>query len=273
MTSDTRAEHGFSVDVDDRGVVRLTIDRPQVRNAFDDELVTALTQAARRLGDDAAVRVVVLTGRGAMFSAGADLDAMRASAGRTYDDNVADALTLGAMFRTLWDLPQPVIGRINGSAFGGGAGLVAVCDVAITVPDAMFGFPEVRLGLVPAVVSPYVVRRIGPGPARALFVTGERIDAAHAARVGLVQRVVADSDLDAAVEQVVAACLRGGPAAIAVAKRLPELALGDLDAATATTPSLIADARAGAEGREGVAAFLERRRPSWAEDTGSPGRG
>lgn len=252
---------------DGRGVATVTMSRPQVRNAFDDRLVDALHDAAGSLAADEDVRVVVLTGAGSAFSAGADLDWMRATRGNSYEANVAGSARMEAMFRALYDLPQPLIGRINGAALGGGAGLAAVCDVVIAAADATFGFPEVRLGLAPAVISPYVVRKVGPSFARCMFVTGERFDARRAREAGLVHEVAADLvSLDAAVAAVVDRCLRAGPAAAAAAKRLVDLALAPLDRAAADTVPLIAHLRASDEAQEGMRAFLERRTPGWAAD-------
>ncbi|HVL98136.1 MAG TPA: enoyl-CoA hydratase-related protein [Egibacteraceae bacterium] len=255
----------LAVDRDGRGVATVTMNRPEVRNAFDDGLVAALLAAADALAADDAVRVVVLTGAGGVFSAGADLGWMRATRGYSHADNLADAKRLAAMLRALHDLPKPLVGRVNGAALGGGVGLVAVCDVALTVADATFGLPEVVLGLAPAVVSPYVVRKVGPSFARAAFVTGARFGAERARQVGLVHEVSVDAAaLDAAVAACVERCLRAGPRAVAAAKRLPEGALRPLDEAAAATAEVIADLRVGAEAQEGMAAFLDRRAPPWA---------
>ncbi|MGH8929422.1 MAG: enoyl-CoA hydratase-related protein [Egibacteraceae bacterium] len=254
------------VHVDGRGVATVTLDRPEVRNAIDDRLADQLRRAAEALSEDPAVRVVVLTGAGSVFSAGADLAWMRSMKDRSREENLADATRMDAMLRTLWDLPKPLIGRVNGHALGGGAGLVAACDVAIAVADAQFGFTEVTLGLAPAVISPYVVRKVGRSFARATFVTGERFGAERALAAGLVHRVVAPGELAAAVDGMVTQCLRGGPEAIAVAKSLPDLALRPIDEATAETPGIIAALRVGEEGQAGMHAFLDRRVPAWAPD-------
>jgi len=252
------------IDHDDRGVATVTMDRPQVRNAFDDTLITELRRAAQALGADASVRVVVLTGAGDIFSAGADLNWMRSMKEWTFDENVADSTRMNAMFRALYDLPKPLIGRINGHALGGGTGLTAVCDIAISVEGALFGFTEAVIGLAPAVISPYVVRKVGRSFARATFVTGERFDAARAMTAGLVHQVVAGADeLDAAVEDAIGRCLKAGPTAAAAAKRLPDLALLPLDEAALQTVKIIAGLRVGDEGQEGMTAFFEKRRPSW----------
>ncbi len=256
------------VSVDGHGVATVTMDRPEVRNAFDDQLILELTETARRLGEDPAVRVVVLTGAGEVFSAGGDLNWMRGMAAYSREENEADAVRMNAMFRALYDLPKPLIGRVNGHAIAGGTGLSAVCDIVIAVQPALFGLTEVVLGLAPAVISPYVVRKIGVSHSRALFVTGELFDTERALRIGLVHQVVADVQaLDAAVDATVRRCLKAGPQAIAVAKRTPDLALAPLDEATRITPGLIAGLRAGAEGQEGMQAFLQKRPASWVPGT------
>ena len=251
------------VERDGRGVATVTMDRPEVRNAFDDALVADLREAAEALAGDEAVRVVVLTGAGPVFSAGADLRWMRAMKGYSFAENVADARHTDAMLRALHDLPKPLVGRVHGHALGGGTGLVAVCDIAVAAEDALFGFTEVTLGLVPAVISPYVVRKVGRSFARSTFVTGERFGAARALEQGLVHEVVPADVLDEAVDDAVERCLRAGPKAAAEAKRLPELALDDLDAATGRMPEVIARVRVDDEAQEGLSAFLERRRPDW----------
>ena len=256
------------VDLDDRGVATVVMDRPQVRNAFDAALIAQLHDTALRLGADDAVRAVVLTGAGDVFSAGADLNWMASMKGWTYEENVADSSRMDAMFRALYDLPKPLIGRVNGHALGGGTGLTAVCDIAIAVIGALFGFTEVVLGLAPAVISPYVVRKVGRSFARSVFVTGERFGADRALAAGLVHEVVDPAALDAAVEAAVVRCLLAGPGAIAAAKRLPDLALRDLDEASAQTVHVIAGLRVGEEGQEGMQAFFDRRRPAWVPDPG-----
>jgi methylglutaconyl-CoA hydratase len=258
------SEYGrIRVDIDARGVATVTMDRPEVRNAFDDELIAELQRAASALAVDDAVRVVVLTGAGAVFSAGADLNWMRSMKDWTFEENVADSSRMDAMFRALYDLPKPLIGRINGHALGGGTGLTAVCDIAIAVDSARFGFTEVVLGLAPAVISPYVVRKVGRSFARAVFVTGERFDAERARQAGLVHQVVDADDLDAAVAAAVDRCLKAGPLAAAAAKRLPDVALRPLDEAAAQTVRIIAGLRVGDEGQEGMAAFFDKRPAAW----------
>ena len=254
------------VERDGRGVATVTMDRAEVRNAFDPVLIAELTRVGEELAADDGVRVVVLTGAGEVFSAGADLNWMKSLKDATYDENVADSTRLDAMFRTLWQLPQPVVGRINGHALGGGTGLTAVCDIAIAVEDASFGFTEVVLGLAPAVISPYVLRKVSLSFARSVFVTGERFSAERAHAAGLVHEVVTRAALDEAVEAAVRRCLAAGPLAAVAAKRLPEIALQPLDDAAAQTVEIIAGLRVGAEGQEGMAAFFERRKPNWARE-------
>jgi methylglutaconyl-CoA hydratase len=255
------------IDRDDRGVATVTMDRPEVRNAFDDTLIAELRAAAQILGADDSVRVVVLTGAGDIFSAGADLNWMRSMKEWTFDENVEDSTRMNAMFNTLYDLPKPLIGRINGHALGGGTGLTAVCDIAISVDTALFGFTEVVLGLAPAVISPYVVRKVGRSFARAVFVTGERFDASRAQAAGLVHQVVSDTtELDAAVEAAVGRCLKAGPTAVAAAKQLPDLALQPIDDAAIQTVRIIAGLRVGDEGQEGMSAFFDKRRPGWVPE-------
>lgn len=258
------------IDRDDRGVAVVTMDRAAVRNAFDATLIDELHRAAEALGGDDEVRVVVLTGAGQVFSAGADLTWMGSMKDWSFEENVADSTRMDAMFRTLYDLPKPLIGRVNGHALGGGTGLAAVCDIAIAADGALFGFTEVVLGLAPAVISPYVVRKVGRSFARAVFVTGERFDARRAQEAGLVHLVVEADGLDAAVAEAVDRCLRAGPNAIAAAKRLPDLALRPLDEATRETVRLIAGLRVSDEGQEGMAAFFDKRPPAWVPGPEEP---
>lgn len=253
------------VDVDDRGVATVAMHRPEVRNAFNAALIAEMTAVTADLAADDAVRVVVLTGAGEVFSAGADLTWMGSMKGWTREENEADSRRMDAMFRGLWDLPKPLIGRINGHAIAGGTGLAAVCDIAIAVEGARFGLTEVVLGLSPAVIAPYLVRTIGISHARALFVTGELFDTSRASLIGLVHQVVAsEEDLDAAVATAVDRCLRAGPGAVAVAKTVPDLVMGGtLDEVTALTPGIIARLRVGEEGQEGIQAFFDKRPAAW----------
>jgi methylglutaconyl-CoA hydratase len=247
---------------DARGVARLVLARPERRNAFDASLVAEL---ARQVGAiDRAARVVILASEGETFCAGADIEWMRGMADYTLEENVADSEALARVYRALYELPMPLVARVQGPAIGGGAGLVAVADIAVASTAAFFAFTEVRLGILPAVVSPYVVRKVGPARATTLFVTGARIDATRAHEIGLVERLAEPAELDAAVERVVGAILEGGPAAVNAAKRLVREVEGRAPADVADlTVRRIADIRVGAEGQEGLRAFLEKRKPRW----------
>ncbi|MGN6379010.1 MAG: enoyl-CoA hydratase-related protein [Gaiellales bacterium] len=241
-------------------VATLTLNRPQVRNALDLALIAQLTQLFRALAMDD-TRVIVLTGAGDAFCAGGDAEWMRRSRELTDEANVADAAAVSAMLEAIDGCPKPVVARVNGHAMGGGAGLVACADVAVAAEGARFGFPEARLGLIPSTISPYVLRKIGPGHARALFVTGRRFDAAQAMRIGLVHGVVPAAELDAEVTRTVDDLLACGPVAIAEAKRLVRDATDDL-----VLPDLalrLASVRAAPEAQEGLAAFLAKQTPGW----------
>lgn len=252
----------------DGPVARLRLDRPELHNAFDAALIAALTGALEQLAADADVRVVVLEGSGRSFSAGADLNWMRGMAAAGEAENREDALALARLMRTLDELPKPTIARVHGAAFGGGIGLVACCDIAIGVPEAKFGLTESRLGLLPAVISPYVVAAIGARQARRWFASGEIFDAARAEQIGLLHEVVEADALDAAVQRQVALLLKAGPVATAQAKTLVRAVLPhvDRDALDAATADLIAALRISPEGQEGLSAFLDKRTPSWALD-------
>jgi methylglutaconyl-CoA hydratase len=249
----------------DDGVAHVRLARPEKRNAFDDHTAAALADAFRELAARGDVRAVVLGGEGKAFCAGGDLAWMRRVADYTDAENLADAAAFQAAFDAIDRHPHPVIARVQGAALGGGAGLVAVCDVVVCADDARLGFPEVRLGLVPGVVAPYVVRRIGPGAARRLFLTGRVVDASEARRIGLVDDVVAASDLDGAVAGVLAELAQGAPGAQARAKTLVRdvREAPDREAAAMVARRAIADARASAEGRAGTEAFLARKDPPW----------
>ena len=249
-------------------VATIWMNRPDLHNAFDETLIAELTAACIALDDDADVRVIVLAGRGKSFSAGADLNWMRRAAEASVEANLADARKLAGMLRTLAEMDKPTIARVHGAAFGGGVGLVACCDIVIAAEGARFGLTESRLGLLPAVISPYVIAAIGPREARRWFATGEHFDAATAQQIGLVHQVVAADALDAAVQAQLALLGKAGPVAAASAKVLVRdvLALGsDRDALDAANAGLIAALRASDEGREGLSAFLEKRAPRWAD--------
>ena len=248
------------------GVAHLRMERPDLHNAFDAGLIAELTAALATAGDDAAVRVVVLSGAGASFSAGADLNWMRDMAAAGEAENREDALALARLMRTLDELPKPTIARVHGAAFGGGVGLVACCDIAIGLAGAKFGLTESRLGLLPAVISPYVIAAIGPRQARRWFATAETFDAATALQVGLLHQVVDAAALDGAVAAQVDLLCRAAPHATALAKVLVRDAAGrdDAPARDRANADLIARLRVSPEGQEGIGAFLEKRPPAWA---------
>lgn len=248
----------------DGRVVRVTLNRPELRNAFDDRLIEEATSLFERLAGDGSVRVIVLSGAGKSFCAGADLGWMGRMVAYTREENARDSARLADLFRVIDATPKPVVGRIHGAALGGGTGLTAVCDVALAAEGTLFGTTEVRLGILPAVISPYVVRKIGETNARVWFLTGERYDAAEALRVGLVHRVVPEAELDAAVDATVTSLLSGGPEALAEAKVLA-MTMGrlPLDEAIPHSIERIAARRVSAEGQEGMSAFLGKRKAAW----------
>jgi methylglutaconyl-CoA hydratase len=246
-------------------IATLTLARPEIHNAFDAATIGELHAAFAALAADDSVRVVVLGGAGPSFCAGADLHWMRESLEWTHEQNVADAEALAAMFEAAWSLPKPLIGRIQGVALGGGAGLVACCDLAIAADTARFGFSEVKLGLLPAVIAQYVVPKIGVSHARALFVSGERITAERAFEIGLVHAITAADGLDATVQTLATRMLSSAPRAAGAAKRLVDAIWSqERDAARRYAIAAIAEARAGTEAAEGVRAFLEKRKPEWS---------
>jgi methylglutaconyl-CoA hydratase len=243
----------------------VTLTRPDVRNAFNDDVIAELTTAFQTLGARADVRAIVLAAEGPAFCAGADLNWMRRMADYSREENLADARRLAAMLRTIHDCPKPTVARVQGDAYAGGVGLVAVCDIALAVETAGFCLSEVKLGLIPATIGPYVVRAMGVRAAQRYFLTAERFDAAEARRIGLVHEVVSPDALDARVDAIVRSLCSVGPSAVAAAKRLVhEVAEAPLDdALVARTVEAIADIRASAEGREGVQSFLHKRKPQW----------
>ncbi len=256
----------FLEETDERGVARLTLNRPQVHNAFNDDLIASLTAALETLGKDPEVRLVVLAALGKSFSAGADLNWMKRMAGYSEAENLEDARALAALMATLNGLPKPTLAVVQGPAFGGGVGLVACCDIALAAESASFALSEVKLGLIPAVISPYVVAAMGEAAARRYFLTAERFSAAEAHRLGLIHEVVEASALEAARERVVEALLQAGPASQAASKELiAAVAQRPVDAALVEdTARRIAKVRAAPEAREGIAAFLEKRKPAWS---------
>lgn len=255
----------ITLETDPRGVATLTLNLPDKHNALAPAMIAELHAAADALAADDAVRVVVLTGAGKSFCAGGDLGWMRAQFSATREQRMAEAHKLARMLGALNELPKPLIGRINGQAYGGGMGMLSVCDVAVAVDSARFGFTEARLGLVPATISPYVLARMGEGMARRVFMSARLFDAAEARDLGVIARVVPVEGLDAAVEAEVAPYLACAPGAVAASKRLARSLGPAIDEATVEhTIAALADAWEEPEGHEGVSAFFEKRKPRWA---------
>jgi methylglutaconyl-CoA hydratase len=256
----------ISITVDDRGVAQLLLNRPDKHNAMNAAMISELTEAAGRLGRDPAVRVVVLTGAGASFSAGGDLAWMRAQMEADAATRAREARSLAEMLGALDTMPKPLIGRVQGQAFGGGVGLISVCDVAVGVETAKLGLTEVRLGLIPATIGPYVIARMGAARARAVFFSGRVFGAEEAVALGLLARVVQAEELDAAVEAEVAPYLAAAPGAVAAGKRLvAELSPRVDEAQVARSIEALVGRWEDAESAEGIAAFFEKRQPSWRE--------
>ena len=253
------------------GAVTVTMNRPQRKNAFNSDLLSALEEAFETLSGAEGVRVVFIRGAGGTFSAGADLDWMRAAADRTETDNRADAFEMAKMLKALHDLPALTVALVEGGAYGGGGGLAAACDLAVATADARFSFSEVKLGLIAATISPYVIEAVGPRQARALFATAKVFDAAYAERIGLISEVVADNAaLQAAARRIVQEMVACAPGAVEASKQLVADVAGrviDRDLMELTAHR-IAAVRVGEEGQEGVRAFLERRKAAWAEMSG-----
>lgn len=270
MTSEMEA--GLSITLTPQGaahnvVAQITLNRPEVRNAFDDTLIQSLTKAFTRLGKDANVRVIILRAEGSAFCAGADLNWMQRSVDFSFSENVQDAHHLAAMLKAIYDCPKPVIARVHGAAFGGGVGLVAACDIALATESAKFCLSETRLGLIPAVISPFVVPKIGQTAARRYFLTAEVFSATQAAHLNLVTEVASDeAALDALLAKIVGAILANGPEALSQSKVLLEqITHFAWDRAVDITTKMIAERRASAEGQEGMRAFLEKRSPRWQQ--------
>lgn len=247
------------------GIATITLNRPEVRNAFNDEVIAELTATIAEYGARPEVRCIVLAGNGPSFCAGADLNWMKRMASYTYDENLADARALAQMLRVLYRCEKPTIARVQGDAYAGGMGLVAACDIAVAVDTAHFCLSEVRLGLIPATISPYVIRAMGPRAAHRYFLTAERFDAAEAHRIGFVHEVVAADALDAKVAQIAQAFVVAGPAAVKACKALVQDVAGEAvdHALIERTVKGIADIRASDEGREGIQSFLGKRKPNW----------
>ena len=251
----TRAGHAATV----------TLNRPDLRNAFNEATIAELTQAFSALGADASVRAIVLAANGPAFCAGADLNWMRKMAGYTHAENHADALQLATMLRTIYECPQPVVARVQGDCYAGGMGLVAACDIVVAVDEAQFCLSEVKLGLIPATIAPYVIKAMGEQASRRYFLTAERFTAATALHIGFAHEVVAGAALDARVAEIVQALVNNSPAAVRQAKALVREVAGRPvdDALVDDTAARIAAIRASEQGREGVASFLEKRKPAW----------
>jgi methylglutaconyl-CoA hydratase len=247
------------------GVARVTLNRPELRNAFDDALIALLTKTFLEIEKDDAVRVLVLAGNGPAFCAGADLNWMKRMAAYGYQENLADAQSLAGMLATLDRMPKPTIARVHGPVFAGGTGLVAACDIAVGTPEAKFCLSEAKLGLSPATISPYVIRAMGERLARRYFLTAEVFDAQEAYRIGMLSALVPTTDLDSTIEHLLKDLLAGGPEAHAKIKELIRaVAHRPLDdALVADTAKRIAEIRVSPEGKEGIASFLEKRKASW----------
>ena len=242
--------------------------REDVRNAFNEVSIAELTQAFAEFGRDDDVRAIVLAAKGPSFCAGADLDWMRRMSGYSHDENYADAMKLATMLRTIYECPKPVIARVHGDTYAGGVGLMAACDIAAASHDATFCLSETKLGLIPATIGPYVLRAMHPNAARRYFLTAEKFDAGEAYRIGLVQEIALADELDAKVNEILGALMLTSQSAVAEAKQLVrDLAARPIDdALVADTARRIADIRAGKDGREGVRAFLDKRKPQWVLD-------
>lgn len=258
----------MKLDATPAGIAIVTLSRPDVHNAFNAQLIDELTDAFDTLADQPNIRMVILRGAGKSFSAGADLDWMKAASGWTREDNERDAEKLAEMLRKLYELPQMTLALVQGAAMGGGAGLVAACDVAVAMKGTKFRFSEVRLGLTPATISPFVIDAIGPKWAKALFVTGEMFDAEYAERLGLVQYTVADDKEMTEMEEYLASLVfAAAPGAVAASKELVHDVTGQVidESLGHDTAKRIAARRISNEGKEGIAAFLEKRKPDWAD--------
>jgi methylglutaconyl-CoA hydratase len=247
-------------------VGRIVFTRPEVHNAFNGQMIDELYDVFERIHRDKSVRVVILTGEGKSFCAGADLNWMRAVKDYSYEKNFSESMRLAEVFHQIYTCPKPVIGRINGAAIGGGTGFVAVCDIAIASTEAVFSFSEVKIGVVPACISPYVVKRVGEGRAREFFLTGERLTAERALEAGLVNRAVPPDRLDDEVENIYTQLLSSGPEALRCCKELlASIANKDSQECKIHTAKVIARLRQSEEGQEGMDAFLSKRKPSWTQ--------
>jgi methylglutaconyl-CoA hydratase len=257
--------------IKEKSVGHIFFNRPEIHNAFNSTVITEMAQLFSAIAMDEELRVVVLTGQGKSFCAGADLNWMRAVVNQTFEENLAESNALADLFYQIYTFKRPVIGKINGAAIGGGTGFVAVCDIAIAARSAKFSFSEVKIGVVPACIGPYVIRKLGEGKARELFITGERMNAERAFQVGLVNKVVDDDQLSTEVTTIVQSILSSGPEAVAMAKKLvSEVPLMTPKEFKPYTAEMIARLRMSDEGQEGMDAFLNKRAPSWAKDLKKP---
>ena len=264
MTEDKNFET-ISYQFEDK-IATITLNRPEIHNAFNEVMIAELIEIFGGISKDESVRVVILTGAGKSFSAGADLNWMKKMINYSYEQNLDDSLKLADLFEIMYSLPKPIIARVNGAAIGGGTGLVAVCDIAIAAESAKFSLSEVKLGLVPACISPYVIRKVGEGKCREFFLTGERLTAKRAMDAGLVNQVVPPDELDQAVQEKANLLITSGPEALAMCKELLKKVPGmDFNKAKTYTADMIARMRIGDEGQEGMNAFLGKRKPKWTE--------
>jgi methylglutaconyl-CoA hydratase len=250
----------------DHEVGTITFNRPEIHNAFNSTVIAEMSAAFSEMEIDPAIRVVILTGAGKSFCAGADLNWMRGVISQSFDENLAESNALADLFWQIYSFKRPVIARVNGAAIGGGTGFVAVCDIAIAAKSAVFSFSEVKIGVVPACIGPYVVKKMGEGRARELFITGERMDSLGAQSVGLVNKIVEDDQLDAEVNKLIDSLLSSGPEAVAMAKRLVS-GVGGMspEEFRPWTAEMIAKLRISPEGQEGMDAFLNKRTPNWVK--------
>jgi methylglutaconyl-CoA hydratase len=250
-------------------IARITLNRPEVHNAFNSQMFADLDTAFDAIGKREGIRVAVLTGEGKSFCAGADLNWMKRVKDMTFEESVEDSMVLSELLYKMYSFPRPTIARVNGAAIGGGTGFVCVCDIAVASEKAKFSFSEVKLGLVPACISPYAVRRIGESRARRFFLSGERISAEQARNAGLVTHVVPHEELDDSIDRIIEQLVTSGPYALGACKRLIEgVSAMSLAEAKRFTAEVLADLRKGQEGQEGMAAFLEKRKPRWLSDRG-----
>jgi methylglutaconyl-CoA hydratase len=244
----------------------VTFNRPEIHNAFNSTVIAEMTQVFKAIGDEKNVRVVLLTGEGKSFCSGADLNWMRGVIKQTFEENLAESNALAELFHIMYTCKRPIVGRINGAAIGGGTGFVSVCDIAIAARSAKFSFSEVKIGVVPACIGPYVVKKMGEGKTRELFITGERMNADRAHEVGLINKVVDDDQLDAEVDKMIKAIISSGPEAVGMAKELIRSVPGmKPEEYKPYTAEMIAKLRVSDEGQEGMDAFLNKRKPKWVE--------